>query len=49
MTDEQTEIISEPHRPKCGGRGLAIQQLCESMKSSKISLMKPKPYMVCNL
>ncbi|XP_060843864.1 uncharacterized protein LOC132923892 [Rhopalosiphum padi] len=32
-----SKIISEPQRNKCGGRGMAIQQLSESM-SSKCSI-----------
>ncbi|XP_060835233.1 uncharacterized protein LOC132918138 [Rhopalosiphum padi] len=31
-----SKIISEPRRNKCGGRGMAIQQLSESMSSKSI-------------
>lgn len=32
------EIVSKPYIHKCGGRGMAIQQLSESIKSSKGSM-----------
>uniref|UniRef100_A0A2S2NIG6 Uncharacterized protein n=1 Tax=Schizaphis graminum TaxID=13262 RepID=A0A2S2NIG6_SCHGA len=31
-----SKIISEPRRNKCGGRGMAIQQLSESMSSKSM-------------